>query len=60
MASDLGLRDDDVAKSGLFAGAFNVLWYGLFVAVLLYLGMDRHPKSNRVNSIEIHLKLANI
>ena len=40
MASDPGLRDDDVAKSGLFADAFNVLWYGLFVAVLLYLGMD--------------------
>jgi len=40
LASDPGLRDDDVAKSGLFAGAFNVLWYGLFVAVLLYLGMD--------------------
>jgi len=35
LASDPGLRDDDVAKSGLFAGAFNVLWYGLFVAVLL-------------------------
>ena len=31
MASDLGLRDDDVTKSGLF----DVLWYGLFVAVLL-------------------------
>ena len=35
LASDPSLRDDDVAKSGLFAGAFNVLWYGLFVAVLL-------------------------
>ena len=26
----------------------------------LYLGLDWHPKSNRVNPIEIHVKLASI
>lgn len=35
MPSDPGLRDGDMAKSGLCAGAFIVLWYGLLMAVLL-------------------------